>query len=83
MTIYCKFVKINKEDKLEEIADIHLSEAFLPIIGDSVRLPTHTDGQLKVVDRHFWIEEPDEKITIYVQEVDSLHSRNKTEKELT
>jgi len=77
MSIYCKFIKINKEDKLEPIADINLSEAFLPIIGDSVRLPTHTNGQLEVVDRHFWIEEPDEKITIYVQEVDSLHSKEK------
>ena len=81
MSIYCKFVKINKEDKLEHIADINLSEAFLPIIGDSVRLPTHTNGQLEVVDRHFWIEELNKKIIIYVQEIDSLHSNHKKETE--
>jgi len=73
MTIYVKFVLI-KNNQLIPIGDPNLSEAFLPIIGDSIRL-TGISGftQYRVVDRHFWIDEKDEKITIYVQESDSCN----------
>jgi len=65
--IRVRFTELMKE-KLLDLGEVNLSEAFLPIIGDSIRLPLKSHRQFRVVDRHFWIESSNEGITIFVEE---------------
>jgi hypothetical protein len=65
--IRVRFTEILKE-KLLDLGEVNLSEAFLPIIGDSIRLPLKSYRQFRVVDRHFWVEGDAENITIFLEE---------------
>lgn len=64
LTTFVEIIKKGKE--LKKLCELDLSEAFLPIIGDSVQFPK--TEQMRVIDRHFWldIEAKKEYITIYL-----------------
>lgn len=67
--IKVNLVEIIDNNSLNNLGNVNLSEAFLPLVDDSVRLPKASSSQYRVVARHFWIEENNELIDIYVEKV--------------
>jgi len=67
--IQVKFVEIVDDNHLKNLGNVKLSEAFLPLVNDLVRLPKAGQCQYRVVQRNFWIEENNELIDMYVEKV--------------
>jgi len=65
--IKVKFVEVVDNKRLKDLGNVKLSEAFLPLVNDHVRLPKASSFQYRIVERHFWIEANNELIDIYVE----------------